>query len=173
MVLPLFIHSTNIWSVPTLYVAHLKNCGKYKFLPWVYPQKKKEKKLKIKNEREKGEEAKHLRETDNTNLTGHEKWSFGSLFYLKTKKLLMTVPTFSLPKCQSKLLICKGQAIPYLQSFHRAYAKSAWGRPRTAWSGSWHSGGRPLCWKPVSESALPHPPTGRNKAQVYKSLYSR
>lgn len=170
MVLPLFIHSTNIWSVPTVYIAHLKDCGKYKFLPWVCPQKKK---LKIKNEKKKGEEAKHLREADNTNWTGHEKWIFGSMFYLKTKNLLMTAATFSLPKCQSKLLVCKGQAISYLQSFHRACAKSAWGRPRTAWSGSWHSGGQPPCWKLVSESALPHPPTRRNKAQVYKSLHSQ
>lgn len=28
--------------------------------------------------------------------------------------------------------VCQGQLILYLRSFHRAYAKSAWGRPHTA-----------------------------------------
>lgn len=124
MVLPLFIHLINIWSVAAMYIAQSSELWEMQAPSSSLPS---EKKLKIKRtEKESGgEKAKYLGETDSTNLTGHEKLFFGFLFHLKTKNHSMTVATSSLPKCQSKLLLCQDQVILYLQSFHRAYAESA------------------------------------------------
>lgn len=63
-------------------------------------------KKKLKNKK-KGKRAKHLGETDCTNLTGCEKWFLGLLVHLETKKHSTTVATFSLPQRQSKLLSAK------------------------------------------------------------------
>lgn len=130
MVLPLHSFNKYLVSSHSVHSTVLRTVGNTSsFLESAFRKKK----LKIKKrEKEREGGIKHLGEADNTNLLRCEKCFFGPLFYLETKNLSMTVATFSLPKCQSQLLFCKGQVILYLQSFHRAYAKSAWGRPRTA-----------------------------------------